>query len=518
MIVLRVFILTLLVAAPAVAQFRAGVHLRYGCSGDARTAVQDVPGNSNWRHVITKPGSYYLTDNIVGAQNIAGIRIDVSDVTIDFNGFALLGTDPGSLTSVASSADDVVLRGGGLIRGWSGGVSLGGARCRMEDMTVVDSLTNGLHLQGPDAIVLRCILAGNDWEGLHVGSGAHGATIADCKLRDNGRHQILVESDGNVIERCTITADVGVGTPALTLQGAMNVVRANSILLGAVGVDAIEVTGDGNRLLDNTIRLKSTATFGEGIAVTGMGNEVHGGAVTVESTSSTAIRFDQPLSIIAILIGLHANSDGSTGVLANAPGYLEQNSLYVGSANSIGVNFQGGAANVGSSLRHSHIRVAGMGATGVRALASASIVQMSGIVLEPGADNAVTIDVLGSAGGHTITANTMVLAGNAQGPILNGAGDLVSDNDILVLGNGSTALSHISGSGSLISANRIRLGGTNGTGIFVSEFVGDLLTKNIVLGDGTQFDVGEGNIPAQVVINPGFGSLAEDFVNLQIGN
>ena len=51
--------------------------------GDGRTPIQSVPGNSNWRHVITEPGSYYLADNIVGGPNLAAIRIDVSDVTIE---------------------------------------------------------------------------------------------------------------------------------------------------------------------------------------------------------------------------------------------------------------------------------------------------------------------------------------------------------------------------------------------------------------------------------------------------
>ena len=40
---------------------------------------------------ITQPGSYYLTGNITGVEDTHGIEIVASGVTLDLNGFDLLG-------------------------------------------------------------------------------------------------------------------------------------------------------------------------------------------------------------------------------------------------------------------------------------------------------------------------------------------------------------------------------------------------------------------------------------------
>ena len=54
---------------------------------EARTPISDLPIN------ITVPGSYYLTENVVGrASEENGITVSVSHVTIDLNGFSLAGS------------------------------------------------------------------------------------------------------------------------------------------------------------------------------------------------------------------------------------------------------------------------------------------------------------------------------------------------------------------------------------------------------------------------------------------
>jgi len=45
--------------------------------------------------IITKPGSYYLTGNIVGEPNKNGIKITANNVTVDLMGFSIIGV-PGS--------------------------------------------------------------------------------------------------------------------------------------------------------------------------------------------------------------------------------------------------------------------------------------------------------------------------------------------------------------------------------------------------------------------------------------
>jgi len=72
---------------------------------EARTPVDatNTPGNANAQYVITQPGSYYLTGNLVGATNgSAGILIQATDVVLDLNGFELLA--PAILATQSASA------------------------------------------------------------------------------------------------------------------------------------------------------------------------------------------------------------------------------------------------------------------------------------------------------------------------------------------------------------------------------------------------------------------------------
>src|SRR5881392_43776 len=69
---------------------------------EPRTAISaaNTPGDSDSLFKITQPGSYYLTGNIQGVSGKHGVEIAASGVTLDLNGFDLLGA-PGSLDGVS---------------------------------------------------------------------------------------------------------------------------------------------------------------------------------------------------------------------------------------------------------------------------------------------------------------------------------------------------------------------------------------------------------------------------------
>ncbi len=94
---------------------------------EARIPVQSLSGNLGFQHIISQPGSYYLTGNIVGEAGKSGIRIDAADVTLDLNGFAMIGSDTTPGTVIFSAAENVTIRNGTL-RGWAQGVALEGGR------------------------------------------------------------------------------------------------------------------------------------------------------------------------------------------------------------------------------------------------------------------------------------------------------------------------------------------------------------------------------------------------------
>src|SRR5262245_34082852 len=65
---------------------------------EARTPISALP------YVITNGGSYYLTAMLTGISGTNGITILASHVTVDLNGFGLLGV-VGSLDGINVGAD-----------------------------------------------------------------------------------------------------------------------------------------------------------------------------------------------------------------------------------------------------------------------------------------------------------------------------------------------------------------------------------------------------------------------------
>src|SRR6476659_10541606 len=95
---------------------------------EARTPIDaaHTPGDADSLFKITQPGSYYLTANVTGVNAKHGVETAASGVTLDLNGFDLLGV-PGSLDGVLvtlANAINVNVRNGS-IRSWGGsGINL----------------------------------------------------------------------------------------------------------------------------------------------------------------------------------------------------------------------------------------------------------------------------------------------------------------------------------------------------------------------------------------------------------
>src|SRR6476469_3219972 len=98
---------------------------------EKRTPISSIPFD------ITKPGSYYLTQNLSGAA--PGITAKVSGVTIDLNGFTITGPGKGS-TGTGSGIvglDDTVVRNGRISDFGDDGIHLGAAGV-VENVDVVN--------------------------------------------------------------------------------------------------------------------------------------------------------------------------------------------------------------------------------------------------------------------------------------------------------------------------------------------------------------------------------------------
>jgi len=80
---------------------------------EPRIPVQSLPGSATALHVISEPGSYYLTGNIQGVPAKDGIQIDADNVTLDLCGFAIQGVSgSGSGVSTPDGRAGVWVRNG----------------------------------------------------------------------------------------------------------------------------------------------------------------------------------------------------------------------------------------------------------------------------------------------------------------------------------------------------------------------------------------------------------------------
>lgn len=204
-----------------------------------RVPVQTLP------YVIDQPGSYYLTGNLSGAT---GIVIEASNVTLDMQGFDLVGAGPSVAEGIRVDDDgpyeNVVIRNG-KIRNWgdygidastasfchfedlqlldNSGVGLAaGASARVIDCTVIRSGDGDGIVTGPHSIIQGGLVSGNEGIGINAGdfsivndsvaasNAVHGievgmsSTVRDCTTEDNlvngiwaGPSSVIISSTAN---------------------------------------------------------------------------------------------------------------------------------------------------------------------------------------------------------------------------------------------------------------------------------------------------------------------------------
>ncbi|NNM28599.1 MAG: right-handed parallel beta-helix repeat-containing protein [Akkermansiaceae bacterium] len=178
---------------------------------EPRTPISSLP------HSITAAGSYYLTANLTGVSGSNGITIEASDVTLDLNGFALIGV-PGSLEAVAVPAarHNLAIRNG-LVRDWG----LDGVNALNADNSILAGLRayrNGLEASFED--------------GLRVGQNS---VVRDCTAEANGRFGIFAD-DGSTVTGCAaslngdngiVVSDYGVVSDCSAKENGFNGIKAN---------------------------------------------------------------------------------------------------------------------------------------------------------------------------------------------------------------------------------------------------------------------------------------------------
>jgi hypothetical protein len=159
----------------------------------------NTPGDADSSFQITAPGSYYLTGNIFGASGKHGIEVVISGVTIDLNGFSMLGSF-GSLDGISLTAarNSISIKNGSIIA-WSGdGIDLAsGTHARIADLCLTANTGAGV-IVGDLALITGCTAQGNA-DGIRARDTA---SIIHCSAMDNLQSGIRTNS-GAAVTDCT---------------------------------------------------------------------------------------------------------------------------------------------------------------------------------------------------------------------------------------------------------------------------------------------------------------------------
>ena len=264
---------------------------------EPRTAITNLPVT------ITSGGSYYLTTSLTNTQ---GITIQADNVTIDLNGFALVGAS-GSTDgiSVSSTRYNIAIRNGVVCDWGQTGISaLSAQNSQVSNLRVRDCGLYGLRL-GKAGLIADCSVSGNGSDGISAGLGTTiarvsafenagdgvyaggGSTLHQVTAYDNGDNGIWVvggstiidctvqQADGNgikagdnsMIEGCTVGAS---GDDGILVSSGCRVAGNNCTGSGSDGSGAgIHATGDDNHIEDNHVLNGQT-----GLKLDGAGNYV----------------------------------------------------------------------------------------------------------------------------------------------------------------------------------------------------------------------------------------------------
>lgn len=250
---------------------------------EPRIPIQSLPSSAAALHVISQPGSYYLTADLQGVAGKHGIEVASDDVEIDLSGFAIRGA-AGSLSGInaAASRENLAVRRG-TITGWDqhgiNGNSV--SFCTVEGVVASHNAGNGVRVAGSG--IIRHSKARNNGTGLSLGNnswcveclcsscgvGIHAqdfSTVRSCTLQGNGTG---VDSNRFCsVERCSF----GGGGVGLKMTDEATAIGNTFVYTGT----AIQVSGSGCFIIQNTSRssaysMGSGNTYGPIVSVAGIG-------------------------------------------------------------------------------------------------------------------------------------------------------------------------------------------------------------------------------------------------------
>src|SRR5436305_399170 len=179
---------------------------------EPRTNLQATPappgvdtGNADYQFIITQPGSYYLSANLVVTKT-NGIQINAEGVTLDLNGFQVSrDSASGKGIEITSSSDHVTVRNG-TVKGFARGIDSGSKACAFRDLTVTGCTSYGI-TSWIAAIFESCRV--HDNSGAAAINAGPGSVLNDCTATYNTTTFGITAGSACVLTNCAAYADTG---------------------------------------------------------------------------------------------------------------------------------------------------------------------------------------------------------------------------------------------------------------------------------------------------------------------
>jgi hypothetical protein len=302
------------------------VYDKAAAAAEPRTPINatTTPGDATSLFRITNAGSYYLTGNITGVSGKHGIAVaaGTSNVSIDLNGFSLIGV-AGSLDGINAGNNTIgITVRNGNVRSWGGsgleiasssasavrvsgvtssfntarGIGIGGGI--VTDCNANNNGTGGIY-SGLQSTISNCTVANNTGDGIFAFSGAvitacdsnsnsgngvlgtFGALISNCNVRSNGLDGILVSSGATVVSNACSSNGLSTTTGARIHAGG-NQTRIEGNNCGAADY-GIRVDGTGVIIIRNTCSGNTTANYSI------VANNRYGPIIDITATGTAAV-------------------------------------------------------------------------------------------------------------------------------------------------------------------------------------------------------------------------------------
>ncbi len=220
-----------------------------------RTPIDSThtPGDSVNEFIISQPGSYYLTTNIFGVASEEGINISANNVTLDLNGFSVIGPSTADSGIIITSGSSNSIVRNGTITGW--GTFYDGVQSVANNVTLenldVSAGSVGIACVGDGGVVKNCTISHAGQWGLYV-SGSNCLVSCNYFLENNTGNNLngaalYINSANNVVEDNHVTgsSSSGYGILANGISGITNNVFIRNTVLGrAANNYSLPATGD----------------------------------------------------------------------------------------------------------------------------------------------------------------------------------------------------------------------------------------------------------------------------------